>query len=140
MNVTRDLIVELFKIGKTSGEIFKDLKVTNVGLRMIQRTIKRYKETGSSRIRENKENINFVRTPEMVKRVRERIQRNPAQSVNKMAIDLGISKSRAHNIVHSNLGLKAYKKQKIHGLTAVQKKPCTYKEHCEQKSRKNFYA
>ena len=89
--------MELFKNGKTSGEIFEDLKLTNVGLRMIQSTIKRCKETGSGEIRENKENFILLRTLKMVKSVRERIRQNPAQSVNKMANDLGISKS---SIVH----------------------------------------
>lgn len=53
----------------------------------------------------------------MVKRVRERIRRNPAQSGRKIAKQLNMSKSSMHRILKIDLGLHAYKKQRVHGLT-----------------------
>lgn len=63
-----------------------------------------------------------VRTIKVVKAVRERIRRNPAQSGRKMAKDMEISKTTMQRLLKDDLGLTAYKKQKVHGLTEVQKK------------------
>ena len=57
----------------------------------------------------------------MVKRVRERIRRNPQRSVTQMAAQLGISKRSAFRIVKEDLGLKTYKKRKLHGLSQAQR-------------------
>lgn len=57
----------------------------------------------------------------MVKRVRERLRRNAAQSVRAIGKQLNIPKSSMHEITKFDLGMKGYKKQKIHGLTDAQK-------------------
>ena len=63
-----------------------------------------------------------IRTKTMVKHVRERLRRNPGQSVRSMVKDLSISQSSIRNIINHDLKLKAYKKQRVHGLTEKQKK------------------
>ncbi len=63
----------------------------------------------------------FVRTASMVKRVRERIRRHPQRSARRMACQLGISDGLLRRIIKEDLGLKPYKKRKVHGLTDAQK-------------------
>lgn len=53
----------------------------------------------------------------VIKSVRERIRRNLAKSANKMAKDMKILSRSMGRILHNDLGLKTYKKQKIHRLT-----------------------
>ena len=69
-------IEKLYQDGKTAPEIFKILKgcVSRSG---VFKTIKRLKETGSAQPR--------VRTEKLIKKIREKLRRNPAQSATKLA-------------------------------------------------------
>lgn len=121
METKRELIISLFKKNKTQKEILSILEKHNVNRKLVYRTIKRYKETGSSKIQPKVGRKRTVRSPELIKRVRERVRRNPGQSMNKMAKDLQISQRSIRRIVKEDLHMKAYKKQKIHGLSMAQK-------------------
>lgn len=121
MDAKRDKILELFLEKKRNCEIFTDPRLSGVNLKLIQRTIKRYKDTGTVRIKSDFRHYRPVRTLKVVKNVRERIRREPVQSVRKLSKDLGLSNSSALRICRDDLRLRPYKKRKVHGLTAVHK-------------------
>ena len=88
----------------------------------MYRTTKRLNETGSISDRKRSGRIRSRRTASVIKKVRERIRRNPRQSQNKLARDLKMSQSTAHRIIREDLSLRPYKKRKVYGLTELQKK------------------
>ena len=102
-------------------DIIDKLKGLNVSDSKVYRVCRRLNEGRLSDNRHLSGRRRTVRTPAMIKRVRERMRRNPQRSVNKMASQLGISQRSAFRIVSEDLGLKAYKKRKQHGLTLDQK-------------------
>ena len=53
-----------------------------------------------------------ARTPAVIKRVREKLRRNPRRSVVKLAQEEGIGRTTMTNIVTKDLGCKPYKMQK----------------------------
>lgn len=122
MDAKRELVVNLYKKNFRPCEIFRKLKHLDINVRFISRTIERFKKTGSSRIRPKPGRKPSVRVKKIIKNVRERIRRNPAQSASKLAKVMKISRRTMSRILRHDLGLKAYKKQKIHGLTDAQKK------------------
>lgn len=121
MDSKRELILKLHQDGLRNCNIFKQLKPLGVGTRLIERTMLRFRKTGSVHPIKAGGRKRTVRTPKNIKIVRERIRRNPAQSMRKISRMLNLSKSSVHDIATKDLKLKAYKKQKIHGLTTVQK-------------------
>lgn len=122
MEAKRKLIFELHKNGKRNCEILRDLKSIGVNKLFIYRTLKRYKNTGSIHPVKKPGKKRTTRTRTVIKVVRERIRRNPAQSVRSIGRSLGIPKSCIHEITKLDLKLKGYKKQKVHGLTTANKK------------------
>lgn len=122
MDAKRELVGKLYNKNVRPCEILRQLKHLEINKKFIFRTIKRIKDTGTHEIRPKHILQNTIRTKKVIKAVRERIRRNPAQSGNKLAKDMKISRRSMGRILHNDLGLKAYKKQKIHGLTAIQKK------------------
>lgn len=112
MEVKRELILRLHLDGKKTSEIVKTLKSENINRRFVQRTIARYRETGTAKIKKKKHGRNrSVRTKKIIKTVRERVRRNCAVSTRKLGKSLGISHQTAHLILKEDLGLKAYKKE-----------------------------
>lgn len=122
MDSKRELVINLHLKKFRPCDILKQLKHIGVNKRFIFRTIKRFKETGTYKISQRHGPLPTVRTKMMVKRVRERIRRNPAQSGRAMAKDLNVSHTSIQNILTQDLKLRAYKKQRVHGLTEKQKK------------------
>ena len=55
------------------------------------------------------------------RKIADRLRRNPAQSVRKIAREIGIPKSTAQDIVRRDLKLRARKKEKKQALTSPQK-------------------
>lgn len=121
MTQVRETIINKFLNGETAGGIFKCLKHVGVKRDFIYRTIKRYKETSSLKDRKRSGRPRSIRTKNVIHRVRERIRRNPERSIRKLAADLQISNGSAHNILKMDLGLTAYKKRKVHGITETTK-------------------
>ncbi|KAI6651278.1 hypothetical protein LOD99_5426 [Oopsacas minuta] len=58
-----------------------------------------------------------VTIPRLVKRVRERIRRNPRRSMRKMPVDLQVSRHSIQNVVNTKLGMYSFKRKKVHHLT-----------------------
>lgn len=121
MDAKRELIIDLHKKNIRNIDIFRKLCGIGVNKKLISRTIKRFKETGTFRTKKKPGRNKSIRTPKLIKVVRERIRRNPAQSGSKMAKDLNVSQSTMQRVLKHDLGLIAYKKQRVHGLTGAQK-------------------
>lgn len=102
-------------------EIVKLLHKDGISKQFVLRTLKRFKETGSVEKRHSPGRPRSVRTPEVIKRVRERFRRNPRQSGRKMATKLNISGRTFRRIVSDDLRLRPYKRRKLAGLSADQK-------------------
>lgn len=114
-------ILKLHQEGKRNSQIVQFLSHLNVNRKMVYRTLKHYAESGELKRKAGSGRPRSVRTPRLIKVVRERIRRNPAQSSNKLAQELDVTRTSMKRILHQDLGLKAFRKRKVHGLTEAQK-------------------
>jgi transposase len=121
METKRAVIIALHHAGKTNKDIFNTLKSQGIGLRFIQRTIKRFKECGSTTDRQRSGRPKSASTPAMVQKIRCRLLRNPRQSLRKMAVHLSISSSSVRRIAKNNLKCFPYKLRKCQTLTPAAK-------------------
>lgn len=121
MDARRELILQLHKSGKRNCKIIRMLKSIAVYKRLVERVIARHRKSGRVEKWKSTGRKRTVRTAVNIKKIRERIRRNRQRSLRKLAADMKISKSSVHNIIHKDLGMKAYKKRKIHDLTEKQK-------------------
>ncbi len=69
----RIAIPALYKAGKNGKEIFQTLKSSRMNQCFVYRTLKRLKETGGTDDRPRSGSPTSVRTPKIVKTVRERV-------------------------------------------------------------------
>lgn len=122
-------ILQLHLSGKRNYEIVEVLSFKGVSKSLVSRTLKRCRETGDSKRKHGSGTKRSVRTPQLIKVIRERIRKNQGRSSRKLARDFGVSCGTMHSLLHQDLGIRAYKKQKIHGLTQAQ----TEKDTCEVK-------
>lgn len=113
----REIIVKQFKSGVSRGDIFRQLRKFKVTRVFVYRTIKRFIDTGSTENRKKTGRKRCVRTAETIKIVRERIRRNCDRSARKLAASLMIPRESVRKILRDDLGLTAFKKKKMHGLT-----------------------
>ena len=91
MEAKRSKIISLFECGKSAGEIFKMLGQENFSRKLIYRTIKIYKETGSLNDKARSGRPRTEKTIGLKAKVQKRIVRNPRRSMRKMARDFGVS-------------------------------------------------
>jgi len=122
MEQKRQAIVALFLAGKRPKEIFRVLTPLHVGERLIFRTIKRYKETGSTKKRYGGGTPRTATSQKNVKKIRECLRRNPRRSAHKMARNMDISRTSVRRILKHRLGVKAYKIRKVHALSEKHRK------------------
>ena len=121
MKNVREVIINQFLRGIKPYAIFKSLKQGGIKCDFVYKTIKRFKETGSTENRPKSGRPRTARTKSNIKIVREQIRRKRCRSVRKIAASLKISKSSAHLLLKKDVGLKPYKKQKIHGVSISSK-------------------
>lgn len=122
MEMKRNAVIALFLGKKSQIAIVRELKHLKINKSFVSRTIKRWNETGSVNDRPRSGRPKSATTKSTVKKVRERIRRNPRRSANQMAKEMEVSTGSMNSLLKKNLGLKAYKRQKVHELTAKQKK------------------
>lgn len=122
MEFKRNSVIALYLAGKSQPTIVRELRHLNVNKVFVYRTIIRYNDTGSIAKRNNGGARRTVTSPEMVRKVKKRIQRNPKQSAEKLARDLNVSASSVRRMLKIDLQLKPYKIQKVQDLTPAQKK------------------
>lgn len=119
MEIKRSAVIALHLGGKAQKSIVSDLKHHKINKTFVSRTIKRYKKTGGVTDKLRCGRPKSATTKEMVKKVRERIRRNPCQSANKMATDMGVSPGSISRILKKDLGLMPHKQK--HEYSADQK-------------------
>jgi inhibitor of nuclear factor kappa-B kinase subunit alpha len=122
MEFKRDSVIALYLAGKSQKAIVRALEHLNVNQSFVSRTISRYRDTGSVTRRQGSGRKKTATAPEMVRKVKKRIDRNPRRSGRKMARELNISQGSMRNILKNELGLKPLKFQKVQDLTDAQKK------------------
>lgn len=122
MEFKRNSVIALYLAGKSQPAIVRELQHLRVNKMFVYRTILRYNGTGSIAKRYGGGRRKTATSPEMVKKVRCRIQRNPRQSAAKLAVALKVSRRSVTRILKTALGLKPLKIQKVQELTAAQKK------------------
>lgn len=121
MEAKRHLVIDMHKRGLKNIEIFRKLQNINIGLKFIQRTIKRFKELGTVDIQKKIGRKRSVRTENLISCVREKIRRNCRRSARKLAQEHNISRTSMRRVLKDDLRMTPYKKKRGHGLTIAQK-------------------
>ena len=121
MEFKRNSVIALYLAGKSKPVIIRELQHIGVKKSFVYRTIKRYNDTGSIEKRGGCGRKKTATSSEMVRKVKERIRRNPRQSARKMATNLNVSNRSIRRILKNELKLMPYKKQKVQDLTPAQK-------------------
>lgn len=112
----RIAIIALFKVGKKNTEIFDILKSLKINKRFVERTAKRYKECGLWEDRPRSGKPRTARTPNTVKAVQARIQRNPLRKQKIMALEMNVSARSMSRMLKQDLKLGAYRRSTGHLL------------------------
>lgn len=92
MEMKRNAVVALHLEGKTNIQIRRTLPKLQLNEKFVQRTIKRFEETGSIKKRFGGGRRCNSTGPANVNKVRCRIARKSERSGNKMALDLNVSR------------------------------------------------
>lgn len=122
MEFKRNSVIALYLAGKSQAAIVRQLKHLEVNKMFVYRTINRYNDTGSIAKRHGGGHKKTATSPEMIRKVKARLERNPRRSGNQMAKELKISQSSMQRLLKNELKVKPYKFQKGHNLTPQQKK------------------
>ena len=116
-----DIVEGYCKKGLPPAKIFRLMKrfVSRGG---VYKAVKRFRETGSCapRIRSTPEKP--IRTKELIKKVRERLRRNPSRSARKLAKDTSVSVSTMQRLLKDNVHVYPYKFTKRQLLSNATKK------------------
>lgn len=103
-------------------QIVREIKHLKIHKSFVCRTVKRYNETGSVKDRPRSGRTKSATTKSAVKKVRGRIRRNSSRSAHELANQMEIASEFMSSILQDVLGLKPYKYQKGHEVTAKQEK------------------
>lgn len=120
-SIIKSLIIQKHLAGKKNRTIFRELRECVNNMRIIQRTIKAHYESQPLKNIKKPAPRRTVRTPELIRKVKERLRRKPSQSARKLARNLQVSETSLRRVIREDLGMRAYHKTKIHGLTTAQK-------------------
>ena len=108
VKTVNDIVEGYCKKGLPPAKIFRFMKrfVSRGG---VYKPVKRFRETGSCapRIRSTPEKP--IRTKELIKKVRERLRRNPSRSARKLAKDTSVSMSTMQRLLKDDLHVYPYK-------------------------------
>ena len=115
----RELILSYFSKGMAPTLIAKKLTGI-VGRATVFRVVRDFKEKGKT-TRKASSRKPSVRTAQMVKRVREKIRRNPRRSMRKMAREEEVSQTTMWRLCRKTLGLTPFKKQRRQVLSDATK-------------------
>lgn len=115
----RPAIIRLIKSGMKISNVARRLVMP---VRTVRAIVKRYRDTGSTDDSPRSGRPKSVCTPEIVKKIREKIRRNPHRSMRKLAREHKISDRSVRRIVNNKLKLYPYKIQKVQNLTEQAKR------------------
>ena len=88
----------------------------------VYKAVKRFRETGSCAPRIRSTSEKPIRTKELIKKVRERLRRNPSRSARKLAKDTSVSVSTMQRLLKDDLHVYPYKFTKRQLLSNATKK------------------
>ena len=108
-----DVIEEYCKKKLPPSEIFRLMKEV-VSRRGVYKAVKRFKDTGTCAPRIRSDPERTVRTKKLIKKVREKLRRNPARSARQLAKDYSVSVSSMQRILKDDLQSYPYKFTKRH--------------------------
>ncbi|EYC39473.1 hypothetical protein Y032_0655g1201 [Ancylostoma ceylanicum] len=130
-SIHRSSIIALYGRGVKAQAISQRLGIHRS---VVYKTIKWYKTLGTENDRPRPGRPRTVATKSNIKKVRDKVRRNPARSVRRFSKEMGISRSSMMRIVKDYLKLKAYKRNKCHFLTEDAKKK--RKDRCQKLLRR----
>ena len=101
-------IESMHRDGMSASKIYKLLK-KHVSRSGVFKAVKRFRQTGTYMPRIGKTPKKPVRTKRLIKKTREKLSRNPARSVTKLAAEAHISPFTLQKLLKKDLKVKAYK-------------------------------
>ena len=107
----RAFVVDQFSKGKTRSQILHAGKEMKLNRMFIKRTLDRFQETQSTEDRPRPGRPKSCRTPVAIKKIRDKIRRNPRQSMRKMAKEQGMSPKTMRSLVTRDLRMRLYQMQ-----------------------------
>ena len=118
----RKMVESLYKGDKSASEIFALLKHENISRATIYRAVKRLQYGISMSRKEGSGRKVKDQTKIDKKKITDRLRRNPAQSIRKIAREIKIPVTSARNILKRDLKLTPRKKDCKQALNSPQKK------------------
>ena len=116
----QNIVKSKHQSGDGVTKIFKDLN-GELSLSTIKRWVKMINETGSIKLRNSPGRPRTARTKDMIRKLKQRLNRKKRLSTRKLEKELCISDSSVHRILHDDLGCFPYKKITQSAITDVQK-------------------
>lgn len=116
----RSLVKTHFDNGLPTAQIVRLVKAHGIRKMFVYRTVNRLRETGSIVDRSRSGRPRTVRTEPRIKRVREKLRRNPERSVRRMAKEENVPRESMRELVKKDIGFRPYRKRKVAGLTTLQ--------------------
>lgn len=112
----RVAVIALHNCGHSPSTIFKLLQNLGISLRLVHRTIKRWRDEHSIDDGKRSGRPRTVCTPAAIKAVRSRLHRNPVRKQKIMALQMTLKRSSIKTIINRDLKLRAYRRKKGHLL------------------------
>ena len=106
MELKRNSLIALYLSGKSQPAIVRELSHLKVNKMFVYRSIKCYNHTDSIAKRYGGGRRKTATSPEMVQKVKARLDRNPRRSGNQMAKELKISQSSMQRLLKNELKVK----------------------------------
>ena len=117
----RDFIIDKFLKGETPSEILDAGKCLGLNRMLIWRTLDRFKKTGTTEDRPGRGRKRHHRKLDAIKKIREKIRRNPKRSIRKMAREHSMSYATMWRLVRNDLKMKPFKMKANQLLSAATK-------------------
>ncbi|CAF4063701.1 unnamed protein product [Rotaria magnacalcarata] len=109
MNSDRLIVQKYFQRGLTGGQVFRHVEQLGITRNGVYRIISRLCDTGSIQGRPRTGRPRTFRSKKRIKRIREKIRRNPERSARKLAMEEDIDNRSMRGILKIDLDLKPYK-------------------------------
>ena len=110
----RKVVETYFHNGQSASQIWKLVKDLGISRATVYRLVKKFQD-GGSKLSSGGELSNKNRSAK--RNIADRLRQNPAQSVRKIAREIGIPKSTTQDIVRRDLKLRARKNEKKQALS-----------------------
>ena len=117
----RKVVETYFHNGQSASQIWKLVKYLGISRGTVYRLVKKFQDGGSGDMKLGSGGELSNKNRSAKRKIADRLGRNPAQSVRKIAREIGIPKYTAQDIVRRDLKLRARKKEKKQALTSPQK-------------------